>query len=336
MFTDPSFLPIGTQLSLKYKIIDHIGAGGFGKTYLVSTELGKDVNLVVKEFYISKMCTRDTATQKVSVSHENRESFENLRKSFLNEAKKVSKLNHPHIVKVVDLFEANDTVYYVMNQVKGESLADKINRGEKPSEARIMRYLNQLLDALDHIHSRKPVGIMHLDIKPANIMIDENDNVVLIDFGASKSFNSGSVQQTLLSTVGFSYTPGYAPIEQENGNKSHLGPHCDIYALGATLYKIYTGQTPPKPYEIFTSGLPPVAGASPLMQKVIKKSLEFKYDNRIKTVAEFRSMLSNGEYTEPEPAQAPHDPVDPTIPIPTPPPTPEPNPNPPPPTQARP
>ena len=159
MFTDPSFLPIGTQLSLKYKIIDHIGAGGFGKTYLVSTELGNDVNLVVKEFYIAKMCNRDSVTKKVSVSNENRESFENMRESFLKEAKKVSKLNHSHIVRVVDLFEANDTVYYVMNRVKGESLADKINRGERITEARIMRYLNQLLDALDYIHSRKPVGI---------------------------------------------------------------------------------------------------------------------------------------------------------------------------------
>lgn len=325
MFTDPSFLLIGTQLSLKYKIIDHIGAGGCGKTYLVSNVLGVGEPLVVKEFYIAKMCNRDTATQKVSVSNENRESFENLRERFKKEAIKVSQLEHPNIVKVVDLFEANDTVYYVMNQVKGETLADKINRGERIDEARIMRYLNQLLNALEYIHSRKPVGIMHLDIKPANIMIDENDNVVLIDFGASKSFNSTSVNQTLMSTVGLLYTPGYAPIEQENGNVADLGSHCDLYALGATLFKIYTGQTPPKPYDIRKKGLPTIIGASPLMQKIIKKALEFDYDNRIKTVAEFRAMLSGDEPTVSDPTVPPN-PVDPTITIPTPPPSPDPNP----------
>lgn len=310
MNDDSSFLPIGTQLSLKYTIIGHIGAGGFGKTYLVSNELGNGEQLVVKEFYIAQMCNRDTITKKVSVSNENRESFENLRKSFLKEATKVSKLNHPHIVKVVDMFEANDTVYYVMNRVVGESLADKIYKGEKLSEARVMRYLNQLLDALEYIHSRNP-GIMHLDIKPGNIMIDENDNVVLIDFGASKSFNSTSVNQTLMSTVGLLYTSGYAPIEQENGNVDDLGSHCDIYALGATLFKIYTGQTPPKPYDIRKKGLPTITGASPLMQKIIKKALEFDYDNRIKTVAEFRAMLCDEELTDSDPIKPRND--DPTL-----------------------
>ncbi len=312
MIDDPSFLPIGTQLSLKYKVIGHIGAGGCGKTYLVSNVLGFGENLVVKEFYVAKMCVRDAATKKVSVSNENRESFENLREKFKKEAIKVSQLDHPNIVKVVDLFEANDTVYFVMNRVNGESLADKISRGEKLSEARIMRYLNQMLDALEYIHSRKPVGIMHLDIKPANIMIDENDNVVLIDFGASKSFNSTSVNQTLMSTVGLLYTPGYAPIEQENGNIKDLGSHCDIYALGATLFKLFTGQTPPKPYDIIKKGLPAISGASPLMQRIIKKALEFDYDRRIKSVAEFRAMLRDEELTEPDPTPNPRN-DDPTL-----------------------
>ena len=297
-FEDPSFLPIGSQLSLKYKVIGHVGAGGCGKTYLVSNVLGFGGNLVVKEFYVSKMCSRDVTTKKVTVSVENRESFEHMRERFKKEAIKVSQLTHPHIVKVIDLFEANDTVYYVMNEVRGESLADKINRGEIFTERRVMRYLGQLLDALEYIHSRKPVGIMHLDIKPANIMIDENDNVVLIDFGASKSFNSTSVNQTLMSTVGLLYTAGYAPIEQENGNVEDLGPHCDIYALGATLFKIFTGQTPPKPYDIRKKGLPPITGASPLMQKIIRKALEFDYDRRIKSVAEFRAMLVSGSNVE--------------------------------------
>ena len=175
-----------------------------------------------------------------------------------------------------------------MNYVEGMSLAQKC-RKEKLSESQIMRYLDQLLSALDYIHSR---GLTHLDIKPGNIMIDHNDNVVLIDFGASKLFNAQSVNKTMMTSMRPPFTPGYAPIEQENGNVKDMGPHCDIYALGATLYYLYVGEKAPSPFDIFQNGLPPIPQASSSMQKVIKGAMEFDKNHRIKNVAEFRAKLS--------------------------------------------
>ena len=283
---DSTFLPIGTLLSRQYKILQHIGAGGFGKTYLVEDQLGE--KKVVKEFFISSMCTRDVTTQSVTVSvAENRQSFQEQLAKFKEEARRIYSLSHPNIVKVSALFDENDTAYYVMNYVEGESLAHK-SRKEDLSESQIMRYLDQLLSALDYIHSR---GITHLDIKPGNIMIDHNDNVVLIDFGASKLFNAQSVNKTMMTSMRPPFTPGYAPIEQENGNVRDMGPHCDIYALGATLYYLYTGEKAPSPFDIFQNGLPPIPQASPSMQKVIKGAMEFDKNHRIKNVAEFRAAL---------------------------------------------
>lgn len=286
---DSTFLPIGTLLSRQYKILQHIGAGGFGKTYLVEDQLGE--KKVVKEFFISSMCTRDVTTQSVTVSvAENRQSFQEQLEKFKEEARRIYSLSHPNIVKVSALFDENDTAYYVMNYVEGESLAQKSRKG-KLSESQIMRYLDQLLSALDYIHSR---GITHLDIKPGNIMIDHNDNVVLIDFGASKLFNAQSVNKTMMTSMRPPFTPGYAPIEQENGNVKDMGPHCDIYALGATLYYLYTGEKAPSPFDIFQNGLPPIPQASSSMQKVIKGAMEFDKNHRIKNVAEFRAKLSEG------------------------------------------
>ena len=284
---DSTFLPIGTLLSRQYKILQHIGAGGFGKTYLVEDQLGE--KKVVKEFFISSMCTRDVSTLSVTVSvAENKQSFQEQLEKFKEEARRIYSLSHPNIVKVSALFDENDTAYYVMNYVDGESLAQK-SKKEKLSESQIMRYLDQLLSALEYIHSR---GITHLDIKPGNIMIDHNDNVVLIDFGASKLFNAQSVNKTMMTSMRPPFTPGYAPIEQENGNVKDMGPHCDIYALGATLYYLYTGEKAPSPFDIFQNGLPQIPQASPSMQKVIKGAMEFDVKQRIKSVAEFRAMLS--------------------------------------------
>ena len=284
--SDSTFLPIGTLLSRQYKILQHIGAGGFGKTYLVEDQLGE--KKVVKEFFISSMCTRDVTTQFVTVSvAENKQSFQEQLGKFKEEARRLYLLSHPNIVKVSALFDENYTAYYVMTYIEGESLAQKCRKGKLP-ESQIMRYLDQLLSALDYIHSR---GLTHLDIKPGNIMIDHNDNVVLIDFGASKLFNAQSVNKTMMTSMRPPFTPGYAPIEQENGNVKDMGPHCDIYALGATLYYLYTGEKAPSSFEIFQNGLPPIPQASPSMQKVIKGAMEFDVKQRIKNVAEFRAKL---------------------------------------------
>ena len=284
--SDSSFLPIGTMLSCQYKILRQIGAGGFGKTYLVEDQLG--VKKVVKELFISSMCTRDASTRSVTVSvGENREIFQQQLEKFREEARRIFSLSHPNIVKVSALFNENNTAYYVMDYIEGESLAQK-SRRTPLTEPQIMRYLNQLLSAFEYIHSH---GVTHLDLKPGNIMIDRNDKVVLIDFGASKLFNVQSVNKTMMSSMRPPFTPGYAPMEQENGNVKDMGPHCDIYALGATLYTLYVGTRPASPFEIFQNGLPEIPNALPKMQDVIKKAMAFMVKDRIKDIAEFRQKL---------------------------------------------
>ena len=290
--SDTTFLPIGTLLARQYTILKHIGAGGFGKTYLVEDRLG--AKKVVKEFFISSMCTRDAATRSVTVSvDENKEAFQQQLKKFCEEARRIYSFSHPNIVKVSALFDENDTAYYVMDYVDGESLAQK--RKKTPlTEPQIMRYLDQLLLALDYIHSR---GITHLDIKPGNIMIDKNDNVVLIDFGASKLFNSQSVNKTMMSSMRPPFTPGYAPLEQENGNVKDMGPHCDIYAIGATLYNLYTGENPISPFDILQNGFPAMSNVSGQMQELIKRAMAPMVKDRMKSVSEFRAMLADNFVT---------------------------------------
>ncbi len=284
---DSTFLPKGTLLALQYTIIGHIGCGGFGKTYLVEDKLGN--RKVIKEFFISSMCTRDEASNSVTISvDENRMTYEEQLERFKNEAIRIHSLSHPHVVKVSAFFEDNNTAYYVMDYIEGESLAKKISK-EKLSEQRISRYMHQLLAALDYIHSK---GLTHLDIKPGNIMVDKDDNVVLIDFGASKMYNAQSINKSMMSSMRPPYTSGYAPAEQENGNVKDMGTWCDIYALGATLYTLYTGKRPNTPYEIFSQGeFPKITNASAKMQEVIEKSMAYMVKNRIKTVVEFCKVL---------------------------------------------
>ena len=293
--SNSSFLPIGTWLaSRQYRIIKHIGEGGFGKTYLVENRLGE--KKVVKEFFISSMCTREASNEVTISIDENKTTFEQQREKFEQEALKIFSLNNQHIVKVSAVFDENNTIYYVMDYVDGGSLNDKLKSIDPLPEAQIQRYLGQILDALEYIHTK---GMMHLDIKPSNIMLDANDNVVLIDFGASKVFDSSMMNKTI-NTTRPPYTPGYAPYEQENGDVKYLGPHCDIYSLGATLYRLYSGNKPPMPIEILMNGLTFPSSVPTHMQQAIKKAMTFKMDERIKTIAEFRreiGMLGNAPMT---------------------------------------
>ena len=284
--SNSSFLPIGTWLaSRQYRIIKHIGEGGFGKTYLVENRLGE--KKVVKEFFISSMCTREASNEVAISIDENKTTFEQQREKFEQEALKIFSLNNQHIVKVSAVFDENNTIYYVMDYIEGGSLNDKLKSIDPLPEAQIQRYLGQILDALEYVHTK---GMMHLDIKPSNIMLDANDNVVLIDFGASKVFDSSMMNKTI-NTTRPPYTPGYAPYEQENGDVKYLGPHCDIYSLGATLYRLYSGNKPPMPIEILMNGLTFPSSVPTHMQQAIKKAMTFKMDERIKTVSEFRREI---------------------------------------------
>lgn len=224
----------------KYKIVGHISSGGFGNTY-EGVHTMMDTRVAIKEFFPKMFCNRDENTSHITVATQsNKELVDKLRKKFIEEAKAIFKMNHPNIVKVHDIFEENGTAYYVMDYIDGKSLGDIVKQRGPLPEAEAVCYIRQVADALKYVHS---LNRLHLDIKPGNVMVDATCHAMLIDFGASKHYDMESGENT--STLMGVNTKGYAPVEQSTQSFTKFSPATDIYALGATLYKMLTGITPP-------------------------------------------------------------------------------------------
>ena len=247
MMNQDKMLPVGTLLrGSTYRIDKQLSSGGFGNTYIV-TNMQFDEQFAMKEFFMKGINERDDDSTTVSVSNkDNHQQFEQQREKFKKEARRLRKLNNPHIVHVHDLFDENGTTYYVMDLIEGQSVSGLMKQKRKPlPENDALNIVHQVLYALAVVHKE---GIWHLDLKPGNIMLDKHGNVVVIDFGASKQM-SANEGYTSTSTA-LCYTPGYAPSEQIDQNMERIGPWTDIYALGATLYNIVTGNQPPSVSEI--------------------------------------------------------------------------------------
>lgn len=228
----------------KYRIERVLGQGGFGITYLARNTVF-DVDVAIKEFFMKDENGRDGSSVTMPNTTK-QELFYGQMEKFKKEAKRMFVIKNEHIIGVQDLFEENGTAYYVMDYVDGENLAERLKRTGKPmSEQEVCAILPQLLDALKSVHD---AGIWHLDLKPANIMVDKAGNVKLIDFGASKQLNVQKGGATTSTAI--SYTNGYAPREQMEQNYDKFGPWTDIYALGATLYTLLTNKRPPLPTDI--------------------------------------------------------------------------------------
>lgn len=240
-------IKLGTTLQRgKYRVEAVIGEGGFGNTYMATNcETGE--RIAIKEFFWRGVTERDDITGKISVSDITLyEVFKQQKEKFRKEAARLQQFNNPHIVHVYDQFEENGTAYYVMDFIDGESLSEKMKRTGLPlTEQEVRELLPQMLDALKCVHD---AGLLHLDLKPGNLMVDKQGNVKLIDFGASKQLDTqrgGATAKTRQT-----YTNGYAPREQMDENFSKYGPWTDIYALGATLYCLLTKRRPPMPLDL--------------------------------------------------------------------------------------
>ena len=228
----------------KYRIERVLGQGGFGITYLARNTVF-DIDVAIKEFFMKDENDRDGSSVTMPNTTK-QELFHGQMEKFKKEAKRMFAIKNEHIIGVQDLFEENGTAYYVMDYVDGENLAERLKRTGKPmSEQEVRDILPQILDALKAVHD---AGIWHLDLKPANIMLDKSGNVKLIDFGASKQLNAQKGGATTSTAI--SYTNGYAPREQMEQNYDKFGPWTDIYALGATLYNLLTSERPPLPSDI--------------------------------------------------------------------------------------
>lgn len=306
-----NMLQVGTILHGTYKIESYLSSGGFGNTYLAKN-IEFDETYAIKEFFVKGVCQRDGNSTTISVSNaENTNSFEQQREKFKKEARRLRSLSNPHIVKVYDLFEENGTAYYVMDYVDGENLSARLKRTNAPlAESEVRNYLNQILDGLEAIHNE---GMFHLDIKPANIMVDSHDVVKLIDFGASKQ--QSTVGGATMST-GISYTNGYAPSEQMAQSYDKFGPWTDFYALGATMYKLLANQDPPSVSDLSEDEAEdkhlalPMPNVSEEMKRLVVWMMQVNRLKRPKNVGEIRRILqqpsvatSNNEETK---AFSPH------------------------------
>ena len=297
----------------KYRIGKVLGQGSFGITYLASARFEAQGNLgrmnveaqvAVKEFFMSEVNGRKADGS--SVDGSSGSVFANYRKKFRREAENLARLDHPDIVKVLDIFDENNTTYYVMEFIEGQNLDDYIRRRGGVPEAEALALVGQAGVALSYMHSRQ---MLHLDIKPKNIMRRTDGTVCLIDFGLSKQFTAGGEPESS-TTIGLG-TPGYAPIEQARYRQDGTFPATlDVYALGATLFKLLTGQRPPDATDIFNEGFPEkelsARRVSPDTLRVLRKAMAPARRDRYQSVSSFMNDLKDeGTVVDSEPQVKP-------------------------------
>lgn len=292
--------PATTLRDGDYKIVKLLGQGGFGITYLAEqTKLNRTV--AIKEFFMKELCNRDEETSHVSVGSVGSIEFvDRFKKKFLKEAELIGSMNHPHIVKIFDIFEENGTAYYTMENIEGGSLADRVKNGAF-EENDALHVIKEVASALDYIHQK---DVLHLDIKPSNILLRNNGEAVLIDFGISKHYDRQG-EQTSTTPIGVS--KGYTPIEQYNQGVQKFYPATDVYSLGATLYNLLTAQTPPEATVHLNQPELPYrpAKSSQYVWEAIEKAMQPIKNNRYQTVAEFMQAISAAPAPQPVPSPAP-------------------------------
>lgn len=239
----------------KYTIESVLGQGSFGITYLATTKfqgpLGDiSVKVAVKEFFARDLNLRHPDGTVAEVSSGSLSG--KYAKDFQREAKNLSSLKHPNIINVLEAFSENNTHYYVMEYLDGGNLDDYIQSKGRLSESEALDIASQMASALSYMHSH---NMLHLDLKPRNVMRCSDGTVCLIDFGLSKQYASSGEPESS-TTIGLG-TPGYAPLEQGSSDeRKNFVPTLDIYALGASVFKMLTGKTPPRASDIMNDGFP--------------------------------------------------------------------------------
>ncbi|MGE5469015.1 MAG: serine/threonine protein kinase [Ignavibacteria bacterium] len=226
-------LPPGFQLD-RYRIDRQLSVGGFSIVYLAYDE--EETPVAIKEYLPNSLALRTEGAVPV-ITEEHRGAFRHGMKCFFEEGRSLAHLSHPNIVRVLNFFRANETVYMVMVYERGRTLQEHIRKAKGViKEGFVRSVFSRLLNGLREVHAQK---LLHLDIKPANVYLRTDGSPVLLDFGAARQ---------ALSTDGPNlkpmYTPGYAAPEQYEA-PDQLGPWTDIYAVGASIYTTLGGTPPP-------------------------------------------------------------------------------------------
>lgn len=226
-------LPDGYVLE-NYRISTVLSSGGFSIVYLAFDEYDQPV--AIKEYLPSQLALRHKGDALPSIAEENLATFRYGMKCFFEEGRSLSRLAHPNVVRVLNFFRANETVYMVMRYERGRTLQEHIHARRGGIKENFIRHVfTQLMNGLREVHMNK---LLHLDIKPANIYIRNDGTPVLIDFGAARQ--TLSEEGMKLNPM---YTPGFAPPEQYR-NRDLLGPWSDCYAVGATMFACLAGAAP--------------------------------------------------------------------------------------------
>jgi serine/threonine protein kinase len=281
----------------KYKIMKVLGQGSFGITYLANVQmkgklgtLDSNMTVAIKEFYMRDINGRDGQT----VTSGNKGGlFDDYKKKFEREATNLSKLEHPNIVKVLESFEANGTIYYIMEYIDGVSLDKKIEEKKRLDYKTCIKYTKQIGSALAFMHQEH---MLHLDVKPANVMLRNCDDAVLIDFGLSKQYDENGEPESSTKVGGG--TPGYAPLEQANYHEGKDFPAVmDVYALGATMFKMLSGCRPPEASDILNDGFPEkdleVVNVPQQLIGCIEKAMNPTKKSRYQTITSFIDAIES-------------------------------------------
>lgn len=279
-------LPKGYRLA-NYELTRVLGKGGFGITYLgIDRHLGRKV--AVKELMPDTIVTRIEEMRVVAQSETLATNWEWAKERFLEEARVLASFQHPNIVEVHQLIEANGTVYMVMDYIEGESYEARLRRiGREPDEHSMRLLLEPLLDGLEEVHS---AGLLHRDIKPDNILLRRGIQPILLDFGSARKLLEGTAVMTSL------VTHGYSPIEQYQ-IKGKQGPWTDIYALAAVTVRAITGEKPPMSADRMSEddfvwlSYRGLEGFSPLFLQAVDWALRVKPKERPQNVREWRASF---------------------------------------------
>lgn len=294
-------LIIGSKLQKgKYEITKVLGSGNFGITYLATTtvavnghlgQMNATVNVAIKEFYMKDLNNR--TSDGTTVEGTQNTMVKNYRQKFKKEAENLAKLHHPNIVKVIEIFDENNTTYYVMEYIEGGSLDDYIKFKKCLTEEEALKCTLEIGNALSYMHKNR---MIHLDLKPKNIMRDKKGHLYLIDFGLSKQYDENGEPESSTS-IGLG-TPGYAPLEQANYKQDGTLPvTLDVYALGASLFKMLTGKTPPESSTLLNDGFPIAdlqrVGITDNTIRILKKAMADTKKSRYQTVTDLINAISN-------------------------------------------
>ena len=301
-----------------YTIEKVLGQGGFGITYLASMTIiightPHKIRFAIKEFFVKGQCWREPGNPQMKYSPAAKVEIDECKKDFIDEANRLNKIcsENINIVNVNEVFEANETAYYVMEYLSGDSLRDMILKNKGPlSETDALSMIIPIAESVEYLHDQ--YKLLHCDISPDNIMLRNNEDgyltPVLIDFGESLHFNSKGELTTTHNAIGAK--EGYAPQEQYRGVTS-FDSRIDVYALGATLFYLLTGKKPISAFDIskenIDKNLP--SHVSENIREAVLHAMAKDKENRTKTVKEFVSALRNDQQ------EPPHNPTPETLPI---------------------